>query len=251
MQKIKVVQPVKTRWNSNALMVQSLLMLQPALEHILFNSTNENLVRCIPDVEQFNILEDLFPFLLMIKTMSESWSVDTSPTMHLIHSEMTNMLLRLEDLIKEDRAPCIAPVITRFRDEFNHRVKNKGMDNLYFVYGAILNPYYRGVSLKYGLSMQERRETGRNLLQESIDLMIENHPTTREFREKGPAVDKPPTPKKKTDAVRDYLEEEEGFAAGPANPDPLIATHPPIKRELDRLEIRMLDIIFCFWFQNY
>jgi hypothetical protein len=171
---VKVMTPVKTRWNSNALMIESILRLKPALESLRDQEeVIKDLSESIPSAEEFEALELLLPLLNQVKEVSEELSKDNYPTCHVAFS----LLFTLEWNIQRHNLKHPNELVSEFCKKFQENWEKRlglhcGSDIAILRVGHLLHPHYRGALLKK-----------LNLYNPTIAELVENHPTTQTFRE--------------------------------------------------------------------
>jgi len=91
----KIIQPVLTRWNSNCMMLDSILKLRPALV-ICQESTDDvrkELPLLFPDESEFELIKAVLPFLKECKRISERWSADKSVTIASFQQDLVSLHL--------------------------------------------------------------------------------------------------------------------------------------------------------------
>ena len=112
---IKVITPVATRWNSNSMMLDSILRMKAPLVSLREKTGSHLLEDVIPTDDQFILMESLSPILATLSRLSEFMSTDSQPTMHklliLLHNvrQFLSMYVRRQfekkipktDVIKE------------------------------------------------------------------------------------------------------------------------------------------------------
>lgn len=104
---VKVITPVATRWNSNSLMLDSILRMKATFVG-LREKKADLLFDVLPTNDQFIIMEGLVPILATVRKMSEFMSTDTKPTMHYILVLLQNVKTFLDIYVKrqvEKRVP--------------------------------------------------------------------------------------------------------------------------------------------------
>nr|XP_047125861.1 uncharacterized protein LOC124807711 [Hydra vulgaris] len=81
---VKIIAPVKTRWNSNCFMLESILKLKDVLISLREKDAlnNNPLQNVIPSDNQFSLMASLMPVLKKMKIMSDFMSKDTEPVLH-------------------------------------------------------------------------------------------------------------------------------------------------------------------------
>jgi len=148
---LKVIQPVKTRWNSMADCMASIVKLRPALEEIKDRVDRSDkflkkLVKAIPTTSQFDSLQALAPHLQHIKSISERLSSDMSPTIQLV----------IPTLVLLSRRDSDDPAVKDFYDVFKRYLEktlpNCGRTEESLAVAAFLHPHYKGSVLYYKAS---------------------------------------------------------------------------------------------------
>ena len=161
---IKIITPGITRWNSNAMMVESVLRLRPALESL--REKEDDLADLIPSSQSFNILEALLPIMLAAKEMSEFLSSDTTTTSDLALISLYNFIIYLER--KKEELLSMTDFIDRILFHLEKRIPKYGTGLALLRVGHLLNPRYRGAILK---------KLG--LFDQTVQELIENDTTTK------------------------------------------------------------------------
>ena len=177
---IKIQSPVITRWNSNFLMIESILKLRRPLVQLREKGHMDHNVLCevVPTDEQFNLLDGLLPVLRTCKVMSDQFSKDTEISM----DKAAIYLFRLDGYLNKYPVGSLhqhdadSHVLRNFcrtlLEELNKdtRFNDKGKHIKPYINGNLFHPYYRGQLLqKY------------KIYDEVVKELIDNHPTTAEF----------------------------------------------------------------------
>ena len=86
---IKIIQPVKTRWHSMSMTMQSVFRLKKALLSIKARGDRDNknvatLIKHIPSKIQFDAIEALIPHLKQIQAFSERLTSERRSTIHMV-----------------------------------------------------------------------------------------------------------------------------------------------------------------------
>ena len=81
---VKIIAPVKTRWNSNCFMLESILKLKDVLISLREKDAlnNNPLQNVIPSDNQFSLMASLMPVLNKMKIMLNCMSKDTESVLH-------------------------------------------------------------------------------------------------------------------------------------------------------------------------
>jgi len=140
---VKIVQPVKTRWNSMAMTMKSVHRLKDALRRIATAGDRDsdvvkNISKAVPTNSQFETLEALVPVLDTIREMSERLTSDTRPTIHLVM-----MVLVTFQALTADNAGANA-FLKVFKAYLEERAENCGRENSLWRIGQFLHPKLKG-----------------------------------------------------------------------------------------------------------
>lgn len=145
---IKVIQPVKTRWNSMSMTMESVLALRQAFEHIKANEDAEldhvkKIVSNIPTKNQFETLDALVPHLTRIRAISERMSADTKPTVHLC----IMVLVTLNSF--ESKNHQANQFLSEFKAYLSDKAANCGREDMIWAMACFLHPKFKGSILHY------------------------------------------------------------------------------------------------------
>ncbi len=143
-QYIKIITPAATRWNSNCMMVQSVLRLRPALESL--REKEDDLADLIPNSQHFNILEDLLSIMLAVKELSEFLSSDKKTTSDMTLVALYNFIIYLRK--KREELISLTDFINKVIFHLEKRLPNYGTGLALLRVGHLLHPRYRGALLK-------------------------------------------------------------------------------------------------------
>ncbi len=162
---VKIIQPVRTRWNSMAMCMTSVLQLRRPLSDLKdredrSESFKEKLIKATPTKTQFEVLEALTPILNTIKTLSERLSSDKLPSNHLIISS----LVQLNRLTATN--PTAKTFLKNFKKEMQKRVPNCGRQEESWCIASFFHPRYKG-SILY--CKPEDIEKGQQLVNKKKD----------------------------------------------------------------------------------
>lgn len=144
----KIIQPVKTRWNSMCLTMRSIVRLKPALLKIVSEGDRDSdvvrrLVKATPSESQFQVLEALVPKLEVIRSLSERLTADKRPSIHLVLMSLVTM----NTLVTNNTAAN--NFLTHFKAYLNEKLPNCGRENELWCIGAFLHPRFKGSLLFY------------------------------------------------------------------------------------------------------
>ncbi|XP_065663331.1 uncharacterized protein LOC136085792 [Hydra vulgaris] len=139
---IKVIAPVSTRWNSNAMMIKSILKIQPALENLQNQKYD-----FIPTQAELQILAMIFPILELIKELSEKLSADSVPTIHLICGELFRIQHLLTDRVNTSDDLNIQNFATKLLEQLEQRFELCGTKQDLYALSHLLHPSYKGAVL--------------------------------------------------------------------------------------------------------
>ena len=147
---IKIIQPVKTRWHSMSMTMQSVFRLKKALLSIKARGDRDNknvatLIKHIPSKIQFDAIEALIPHLKQIQAFSERLTSERRSTIHMV----IPILVSFQNMRSNN--PMASNFLTLFRDYLDSRIPNCGRDDETWAMGVFLNPYYKGSLLIYKL----------------------------------------------------------------------------------------------------
>jgi hypothetical protein len=142
----KIIRPCDTRWNSQFMCLQSIYQLKDALLKLKFQPRDADLVPLIPDEAEFEVIQSLLPPLKELKTISETLSSDTKPTLHMV----VPLLFNVQNLDK--MFPLCGQEVTDFLKkvsaEVENRMPNLGKDNDLYATACFLHPRFMGSVLK-------------------------------------------------------------------------------------------------------
>lgn len=145
---VKIIQPVKTRWNSMAMTMKSIVRLRPALQHIEAegdddSDTVRNLKKAMPTNAQFEVLEALIPILDSIQKFSERLSSDKRPSIHLV----IMALISFSNLSSPNSSAN--QFATKFKKYLDDHFPNCGRQEPIWCLAAMLHPKFKGSTLVY------------------------------------------------------------------------------------------------------
>nr|XP_047126646.1 uncharacterized protein LOC105850668 [Hydra vulgaris] len=153
---VKIIAPVKTRWNSNCFMLESILKLKDVLislreKDVLNNNPLQNV---IPSDNQFSLMASLMPVLKKMKIMSDCMSKDTEPVLH----HMLTMLYKTDNFLHDHIDMENREIVNAFCKKLSEHLhlatqfNEHGRYNQHYALGNLLHPYFRGYMLRhYGI----------------------------------------------------------------------------------------------------
>jgi hypothetical protein len=175
---VKIIAPVETRWNSSLMMMRSILQLRPALERVredFSKATDAKLRGAIPTTEEFDQISAIIGPLTKVEEMSQFFSSDQHVTICHVISKLFNMEGYLFSLISKPSTSEDTKAFCRsLHTKLLKRFPACGTLNKLYAYGAILHPFYRGLTLA--------QHDGSTSYREMIELMISEN-------EEGPEQD--------------------------------------------------------------
>lgn len=174
-QKMKIVQPVETRWNSISMMVTSIVKMERPLMHCKQRAISKEFENSIPHEEEFETLKEIEPFLALIKKMSERWSSEKESTIHRLQVDIHNLIKKCATM----QRTCSAQVddfLGMFSAELLKRFPDAGASNNEIRLAAFLDPAYRGVTLE-----QQKHSSGQNYLEYVMKEISDKHESTHIF----------------------------------------------------------------------
>ncbi|XP_065664735.1 uncharacterized protein LOC136086367 [Hydra vulgaris] len=137
---IKVIAPVSTRWNSNAMMIKSILKIQPALKHLQNKKYD-----FIPTQAELQVLA--IPILELFKELSEKFSADSVPTIHLICGELFRIQHLLTDRVNTSDDLNIQNFATKLLEQLEQRFELCGTKQDLYALSHLLHPSFKGAVL--------------------------------------------------------------------------------------------------------
>ena len=141
----RIVQPVKTRWNSLAMCIDSVVKMKGTLR-ILIGEAGHDLHNVIPTDREFKVLEELLTPLMAIKSTSERLSSD-KPSLHIVLCCLFNILTMSSDDDFNTKSSACQTFITKFEEEMHKRVKDYGRSEIEYCIGNFLHPRFKGILL--------------------------------------------------------------------------------------------------------
>jgi hypothetical protein len=140
---IKILLPVKTRWNSYVVCLQTVVRIAPALKK-LREEEDALFEGLIPSDRQLQSFSDMLQPLLMIKQTSEMLERETKPTLHLV----LPMILKLTSISRSSKFKTSSlttqKVIQVFEAAMNMRLKDHGRTVMAVNLANLLHPSFKG-----------------------------------------------------------------------------------------------------------
>jgi hypothetical protein len=90
---VKIIQPVVTRWNSNCMMLASILKIKEGLVVASETLDKPDLQALIPNEREFSIMKKVVPFLEKCKAYSDKWSSEKKVTVHEVQQDILTLHL--------------------------------------------------------------------------------------------------------------------------------------------------------------
>nr|XP_047123117.1 uncharacterized protein LOC124806363 [Hydra vulgaris] len=145
---VKIIAPVKTRWNSNCFMLESILKLKDVLISLREKDAlnNNPLQNVISSDNQFSLMASLMPVLKKMKIMSDCMSKDTEPVLH----HMLTMLYKTDNFLHDHIDMENREIVSAFCKKLSEhlhlatRFNEHGRYNQHYALGNLLHPYFRG-----------------------------------------------------------------------------------------------------------
>jgi hypothetical protein len=170
---VKIIQPVVTRWNSNYMMLNSILKIKAGLLVAADTLDKPDLQALIPNERDFSIIKKILPFLEKCKSFSDKWSSEKKVTVHDLQLDILNLHLIAKRMVTPEES-YLSDFVKTFMAEFEQRLPMQGMGIGYYNVGSLLHPYYRGYALKKISNSEEGREA-------AIKVMVDAHQSTKQF----------------------------------------------------------------------
>jgi hypothetical protein len=174
----QIIQPVKTRWNSLSLTIDTVDDLKEALLWIRLEDAHHDLCSEIPTRPQFDVISSLKDTLGLIRMFSERLSSDSRPTVHLVVASLVSMRRM------KSATAAVQKFIDTFVSALNKRISDAGRTIEEWNLGCFLNPRYKGSFLKLGQDKDCYEKTKNLIIEfykkqnatESVDLFAEPQP---------------------------------------------------------------------------
>ena len=146
---VKIITDCLTRWNSKSMMINSVIRLREVLEELRDNKCE--FANVIPSESQFVLLAEIQPILDSFRKVSEAFSADKHPTIHLACSQLVNLHMKLNSIAQSDIQSATKDFVQILIGELNRRFPNHGTKNHFHAMGNFLHPFFKGALVKkYG-----------------------------------------------------------------------------------------------------
>jgi hypothetical protein len=169
---IRIVTSAPTRWNSRAMMLNSILRLRPALEYLRM-SDKSKFSNLIPASEDFDTIEEISSLLDSFRTVSEVLSGDKTSTIQNTIVNLFNLRAKCHNLSRLTSNQDIRAYAESLIKHLQHYFPDCGTSSTLYNKGCFFHPYFRGLLIKK-VSEERYKEFVRNL--------IESHESTKNFR---------------------------------------------------------------------
>ena len=123
-------------------------------------------------------MQGLLPALKSLKLVSEKFSTDSEPVMHIVMITIYKMTKYFESFKAEPETHFVAAVVKRFCKELveqinqQSRFNDMGKHTTACIMGNLFHPHYRGLLLKEY-----------KLYEEVVSKLVDEHPSTQAFYE--------------------------------------------------------------------
>ena len=139
---VKLITPVVTRWNSNYMLLESVLRVKLALRSLREQTENVHFRGIVPTDNQFTILENVLKTLRFCKIISEQWSKDNEPVMHMFLASVDFLDFQLQGISSTHRQAkkVTSDVVVEFTKHLTDalfsktRINDKGKLIIYIVF---------------------------------------------------------------------------------------------------------------------
>ena len=145
----KLLGHVKTRWNSNKMMVSRLLEHRTCIQEMESDEAVPNMP--IIEVAQWRILKQLQDVLRPMERATKVWESETEPSMSTVGVEVYNLNCEWKEMIKKEedaymnstslREPSILLFLRSLHSDLHRRFPELGMDSDLAAWGNILHPH--------------------------------------------------------------------------------------------------------------
>ena len=147
----KLVGSVKTRWNSNKMMVTRLLEHRVCIQDMESDSAVPNMP--IIEVSQWRILRQLRDILAPMETVTKIWESETEPSMNRVGVEVFNLKTVWGDMLQKEvdayydslllEEPAIICFFRSLLLNLDRRFPQLGMDTDLAAWGNIFDPRFK------------------------------------------------------------------------------------------------------------
>ncbi|XP_065652684.1 uncharacterized protein LOC136079947 [Hydra vulgaris] len=148
---VKIITPVKTRWNSIFMMLESIVKMRRILSSIreIPGKDDTKLASVIPSENDFNLYDEILPILRRVAEISECLSADKEVSIDLVISNIYTLRHKYLDFIKAGVLSPTAPMFyQKLVENLDVRFPDSGCQNLFYSFANLLNPLYKGRALK-------------------------------------------------------------------------------------------------------
>ena len=149
---VKVIAPVKTRWNSVYMMLDSIMRMRKILSSIRDNPRNDidrKLAESVPTEEEFNLYDEILLILRRICDNSESLSADKKVCIHKVIAHIYGINIRAQEQIDtKTLSPTAEMFYGKLKKNLEKYFPNGGANNTFYAVANLLNPLYKGKPLK-------------------------------------------------------------------------------------------------------
>jgi len=130
-------------------MINSVIRLREVLEELRDNKCE--FADVIPSENQFILLAEIQPVLDSFRKVSEAFSSDKHPTIHLACSQLVNLQMKLNSILHSDIQSATKDFVHMLIGELRRRFPNSGTKNHFHAMGNFLHPFFKGALVKkYG-----------------------------------------------------------------------------------------------------
>ena len=148
---VKIITPVKTRWKSTFMMLESIVKMRRILSSIrdIPGKDDTKLAPVIPSEDEFNLYDEILPILRRVAEISECFSADKEVSIHLVISNIYTLRHKCLDFIKTGAASPTAQLFhQKLVENLDVSFPDTGCQNLFYSVANLLNPLYKGRALK-------------------------------------------------------------------------------------------------------
>ncbi|XP_065645917.1 uncharacterized protein LOC136076482 [Hydra vulgaris] len=148
---VKIITPVKTRWNSTFMMLESIVKMRRILSSSrdIPGKDDTKLALVIPSEDEFNLYDKILPILRRVAEILECFSADKEVSIHLVISNIYTLRQKCLDFIKAGKASPTAQMFhQKLVENLDVRFPDTGCQNLFYSVANLLNPLYKGRALK-------------------------------------------------------------------------------------------------------
>jgi len=235
---VKIIQPVATRWNSNYMMLNSILQIKAGLLVAADTLEKPELQALIPSENDFKLIKLVVPFLARCKYYSDKWSSEKKVTVHEVQQDFLNLYVMAQKVTPVEFGKT-------FISEFEQRLPKHGMGVGYYNVGSLLHPYYRGYALKMITNSEEGREA-------AIKVMVDAHQSTTQFYQGREEEKSSFDLEAMEDGIEDILQlnfMKDKMASSKSSPD----VKPPLQLEWEKFQTMALperDVCPLEWWKS-